>query len=684
MLDAGRPPDRIAGLTLFHDHSDDRRRYVLAETPALVADPDPRLSLLLFRGEQSGGLLQFESHLAPTAVQLVTIEQTLSQRGRSPILARPDWRAGTVRVAGWLQTEELAPAMLAIGAPSLVGDPRAIIAARLDASGAALADAALRGNALPTVVIFELETLGLAGPLGVEVEADLQALHDRLTAEGALTTPYGRARIAKTWESAARDNVIRVRVVDESGDVQSRRAEAMRQVGEDLIARMFSPFPPSERPAQLDNGTVAPLELSFRLTMRREELETTSRWDYRERRAVAIRHYAAASLIDLLGGRDPSDFIAFADVSDRRRQIVVRTEPELSQLGLAAIEVDLGDSAMGVVENTVVLTDASPEVRLGTTDPDTTLRFRLRTRFDPDLTSAPDRESDWREATGGLVAVSPRRTFPPRRFTVLAGRVEFDWLDHVEVLVSAPGEATKSLVLTADAQIADAFFPAAGSQVLTVTAHWRGVSNEPARSDPPREVEGDLLVLDSPFADSINVLVAPLPRSGVMTTVVELEIRHEDFSCRKTVSWDAPDRTPRRVGLRRLAGSPRRYVYRTHLIHDDGTVEQKPWAESELPALIVGADRAVDVRTVDVVLLGGGPAARGSLAVELVLEGDGDRAIEILEGDRDSATLVVAVAAEAAPPVLIVREFLSTGQVHESRWDDPGALTVLPPVVVTA
>ena len=160
------------------------------------------------------------------------------------MLARPDWRSGTVRLAGWLQAQVLAPTELVVSPPSLVGDPVAVIAARLDAAGAALADAAIRGNALPTVVIFDLETLGLGGALGVEAEADLTALHDRLSAEGALTTPYGRARIAKTWEEAARDNVIRIRVVDESGDTEGRRAEAMRRVGDDLLARMFSPFRP--------------------------------------------------------------------------------------------------------------------------------------------------------------------------------------------------------------------------------------------------------------------------------------------------------------------------------------------------------------------------------------------------------------------------------------------------------
>ena len=682
MLDAGRAPQRIAGLTLFFDHADAQRRYVLAETPRLVANPDPQLSLVLFRGEQAGGLLQLEATLAPTEAQLAAVERELTESGRTPTLARPDWRSGVVRVAGWLQAQELAPKLLVVAPPSLVGDPVSVIAARVDAAGAALADASLRDNALPTVVIFELETLGLSGPLGVTAEADLHAIHDRLTAEGALTTPYGRARIAKTWESAARDNLIRVRVVDETGDIESQRAEAMRRVGEDLLARMFSPFPPPERPRQLDDGTVAPLELSFRLTVRREELATSSRWDFRERRAVTIKHYAAASLIHLLGDRDPADHITFADLGEIQREVVIRAEPELSRLGLAALEVDLRHSGAASVHQTVVLTDAKPELRLRTEAGDGPLQFRVRARFDPALTRADDRETDWQEAAGGLIAVSARRLFPPRVFTVIAGRVELDWLDHVAVRVEALEELPRTLILTADAPSADAFLPGAGGRAVTVTSEWRGRRDEPMLTEAPREVEDDLLVLDSPFAESINVLVVPLPLSDIVTTVVELRTQHDSFVHTKTESWDAPDRAPRRVGLRRLVGSPREFSYRVQFIREDGTIGEKPWASSDRSTLVIGAEGATEVRTTEVVLLGGGPASRGSVAVELVLESGAHRTQDLLEGERDSATLALVVPEGAPVPVLTAREFLSSGEVRETRWEDPEAIVVLPPVPV--
>lgn len=688
MLDAGRAPQLIGGLTVFFDHADARRRYILADTPRVVADPDPRLSLVVFRGAGvdgagTGGLLQLECTLAPTSEQLAIVQREFSKDGPAPVLARPDWRSGTVTLAGWLQTTELAPKLLVTGMPSLVGDPLAMIAARLDAPGAALAEAALRGNALPTVVIFELETLGLAGPLGVTAEADLQAIHDRLTAAGALTTPYGRARISGTWESAARDNLIRVKVVDESGDVEGQRAEAMRRIGEDLLSRMFSPYPPPERPPQLDDKTVAPIELSFRLTMRREEVSTTERWDFRERRAVAIRHYAAASLIDLLGSRDPSSVIRFADLETTTRQIVVRCEPELTRLGLAALEVDVRPEGSGIVDRTFVLADANPEVRVDVEPGGASLQYRVRTRFDPTVTGASDRESDWLDTIGDLVNVSARHLFPPRQLTLIAGRVEFDWIERIDLLVRPEGQPARSVSMTRDAPSADLFLPGAGSGPVTIDATWRGGRDEPTRADPSRTTTDDIVVLDSPFADSIAVLVVPLPLSGIATIVVELRTGFEGFEHARTLSWDAPDRAPKRVGLRRMAGSPRRYSYRVQMIHDDGTVDARSWIETDAPSVVVGAAGPVTVRTADVVLLGGGPAKRGSFAIELVLEAGTFRTSDVLEGDRDAATLALVVPADAPTPVLTAREFLDNGQTHETKWSDPPALTVIPPVPMT-
>jgi hypothetical protein len=89
--------------------------------------------------------------------------------------------------------------------------------------------------------------------------------------------------------------------------------------------------------------------------------------------------------------------------------------------------------------------------------------------------------------------------------------------------------------------------------------------------------------------------------------------------------------------LRRLVGSPREFAYRVRFIRDDGTIEEKPWASSDRSTLVIGAEGTTEVRTVEMVLLGGGPASRGSMAVELALESGEHRTQDLLEGERDSA-----------------------------------------------
>jgi hypothetical protein len=250
--------------------------------------------------------------------------------------------------------------------------------------------------------------------------------------------------------------------------------------------------------------------------------------------------------------------------------------------------------------------------------------------------------------------------------------------------VQGPGEPARSLILSSEARSADAFFPAAGGRTLSVVAHWRGLAEEPTLTDPPREVTDDILILDSPFGDSINVLVVPLPLQGVATVVVELRCPLGDVMRTRTVSWDAPDRTPRYVALRRLAGSPRRYAHRIQLIREDGTVDHKTWVETETPTLIVPSSEGFDVRTAEVVVLGGGPAGRGSFAIELAFESGTERTTDLLERDRDTATLVLVLPAHGPPPVLTLREHMNSGDVREERWENPATLTVVPvPAAIT-
>ncbi|MDR4492907.1 MAG: hypothetical protein R3B74_00480 [Nitrospirales bacterium] len=684
MIDAGRAPETHRGLIVFYDHVDPNLRYVAASVPRIARKPDPLISLLLFRGEGAqGGLLQLEAELAPRDEQVEELSRELARRGPPPRVAQPDWRTGEVEVAGWLAVDELKPVSLALGAPLLVGSPRAVLSARLDQAGAAMAEQALRGNALPTALLWRLETLGLAGPLGVEVEADLQAMHDRLTAEGALTIPYGRARIAKTWEEMTSDNLIRVRVVDESGHVESRRAEAVRRVGEQLTAEMFSPFPPPERPPQLDDEHVAPFELSFRLTMRREELAQTRRWSFAERRAVRIMHYAGANLIDFLRDADADAHITFVDL-DRpwTRTITVRTSPGLDRLGLAALEVDLDFDDGGDVDRTVAFSGDDVERRFSVERSlGDRLRYRARSRFDPTRTRMGDRETEWIDAQGDFVFVPAGKLFPSRTMTLLLGAGELDWIDHVEVRLAAPREPERTVLLSREHPLQEISFPGAGAGPIGIKTYWRGAGHEPQRAVEPFETEQEIVTLDSPFGRSIRVLAAPMPLADVLGLTLELRVHDGDFVCERSLSWEAGDRTLREAALRRLPGSPRSYQSRTTKLGFDGALEQGDWIESESATIAVGADEPVKVYRVEFFVLGGGPVARGSLAIELSLEAGDERATTLLEDNADQATLTLTAPMAGPAARARAREFRDSGRIVETTWSELKAVLVieLPP-----
>lgn len=687
MLDAGRAPALRRGLNLFFDHADAGVVYVAAQVPGLVRSPEPQLSLWMFRDRDDGGaLLQFEGTLAPDPEALAALPSELAALGwqppdgAAPILARPQWRAGEVRLFGFLGDAPLAPTVLATGAPSLLGDPRVVIAARLGRDAAALAEAALHGDALPTVLMFDLEAVGLAGALGIEAEADLQAIHDRLTAAGALTTPYGAAKLSATWEEFARDELIRIEVVDEGGELEGRRAEALRRVGEDLMRTMLTAEPPAEAPPQLDDRAVAPIELSFRLTMRREELATQKRWSFRERAAVPVRYTAAASLLDLLHDSPVERHVHTVDLADAPRRVLVRTEPELGALGIAALELDLRARGEAEAQLQAVLTDAAPEQEFEVDrrgfDP---LELRVLARFDPTATAAIDRRSEWMAIDGSLAVVSARRLFPPRTITCVLGRCELDWIERVELGFGVVGGPTRNATLDATHRACALFLPAVGDEAVALRVHWRGGPDEPSSLEPERVVEGDLVVLDSPFGASISVLCVPLPRDDLAGITLELQLDDpaaDTQSARtRTLAWDGDDRTPRLAHLRRRGDQPTRYRHRTTFVRLDGGVERGPWIAGDRPAIVIGGDD-FEVTTCEVHALGG-PAARGSIAIALELRAGDRTSHAMIEGQPDHTKLVLAHPAGLVA-ALHVQEFMNDGSTRERVFEPAPSLVVLP------
>ena len=112
------------------------------------------------------------------------------------------------------------------------------------------------------------------------------------------------------------------------------------------------------------------------------------------------------------------------------------------------------------------------------------------------------------------------------------------------------------------------------------------------------------------------------------------------------------------------------------MVHDDGRTEVSEWAESDAPALVVGAQGEVVVHRVEV-YVPGGPLARGALAMELELAAGEAHTSAVLEGASDTVELVLVAPKDAPEPVLSVDEILLSGDSRRREIHGPSAHEVI-------
>lgn len=681
MLDLSTPPVLVAGLSAFRDHAETDLLRLLPDRVRVADEVEPLLSLVLYRTgvddpDRGGGLIQLEVELAPTAAQVHQLRSTLPAQERPWRLVPPDWVGGQARLVGWLSPQDgaLQPLELASARPSLAGWPRVLIAALLDAPAASLAVGALRGDALPTGVVLALELQGLAGRLDVVAEADLAAVHERLTAAGALTTPVARATLSATWEELLRDQAVRIQVLDASGDVESRRAEAVRRIGEDLTSRLLTPVLPPEAPPLLADGTVAPVELSFRLTTRREELATTTRWEWTERRATTFTHYASAMLTDLLAGRDPLEVITRLDLGDRDEQplrlVLLGSAPAA---GLLAVEVEVARAGRASTD-IVVLTPADPEALLDL-DPGEGVRYRFRPRFDPALTRRPEEPTAWHElGRDWVLPVDPGRLFPPRRLRVLTVGAFHDAV----VTLSAPGDAPHTVSLDPGTPSTELVVPDAQDTPLEIVTRWRGWPGGVPVTVTTSGITEDQVFLRSPFDEPTEVTFLPVFEDGVVAITVEVLPGPGSWASPTTATWEADQRDPVDVEVRHRTGTATGLPYRVTVVRADGaTTTELPAAQGSF--VVVGSDRAVERRLHRVGSVLGGAARGQALLLELHATAGDLTEVVLVDDDRPGVVLELVVPEGATPTDLLVRAHLPSGELQVTDIAAIGTTTLLPP-----
>jgi hypothetical protein len=212
-----------------------------------------------------------------------------------------------------------------------------------------------------------------------------------------------------------------------------------------------------------------------------------------------------------------------------------------------------------------------------------------------------------------------------------------------------------------------------------VSADWRGGEGEPELAADDVTTSEDVLILDSPFDSSIQITAVPLAPAEALSLSLELRYRHEGFSQERLMEWDSSDAEPRETALRRPRGGPRQYEFRQTVLSLDGVLAQGDWELSESSVVVVGAHGLVEVYRSEFVALGGGPAGRGSLGIEFVLESGERRTSVFLEGPDDMAELRLIVPEGDPPPHALAREFRASGEIVETDWPEHEHVYVLLP-----
>lgn len=696
MLDFGQAPLFLRGLTVFRDHADPARFYALLEGPRVRRDEDgaPRLGLAVLRagpGSPGGGLFSLEVELGWDEAEKKALTDELVARAGGPVVVtEPPWLDGSATLLGFLGsptpgTEGFVSERLGAVRPSLVGAPRAVLGASLTEAGASLLRGALRGDGLPAGVLFDLEAHALMGPLGVDVEVDLQMAHERFAVGGYLATPYGKAEIRAIWEELVEKKVVRERVIDASGDREGARAEALRRASEEVTRRLFEATLTPVPLAEGRNATSAYVRLGFRLKLERDSLEGTAVYRYRERRAARFHHYPQASLVELLGGRGPETVIREVDAGSdffRTSEVVVSTRSDLAAEGVDALVARLvwppeGD-APEVVREVVLWDEAKEATVTAPRAPNVPFRVEAKVTYGGD--QGGERLAAPRPAVGRYLLLDVAELFPTPVLTLIPGRLDFSWLAEVTVTLRGPGEAQTATLLSAASPVA---LRLAGEGPRTLDARFVGREGEPSWRVEGLAAEGDVLVLDAPFAPDLTLLLAAVASDELDAVTIELAREEASgFRHARSLSLTGPDWEPVRTSLRRLDAADSSYRRRVTRSFLDGRVEIGDWETTSDTVLLV-AERGLEPRRVGVTLLAG-PDQTGDAVVEARVVAQGPEGTELgragkhlFRGAESEGEVLIAVPVGFTGSLrLELRRFSARGGVVESRMEGAGPFVV--------
>jgi hypothetical protein len=339
MLDLSRPLGQVDGLVLYADHQDRTLVYYLPDEVDLrqLLPDTPDLGLQIFfpddavvgdaadLSKATGAILSLGvgCTLSPSRRELV--RSTLAdQLGTEVRLSAPPWEDGSVQLllldsqsggpaAPGRQDDPLVLGVVGSRKPSLSdGQLTCLFHARLDHRGAALAAAALQGQAGTLGgVLYELSFAALRPTVDLRMSADLNRCAEYFTSGVGVQVYYVSADVQATFAKMREKGDIKVDLVSQASDPESERLvnECVKDFYDVLMRELFRPtVSPAEAVGAggLGGGgassSTSIVRLSFAYT--RVDHERRVEVDYRKRSATRRLHNPQAHLGRLasLGG----------------------------------------------------------------------------------------------------------------------------------------------------------------------------------------------------------------------------------------------------------------------------------------------------------------------------------------------------------------------------------------------
>ncbi len=591
--------------------------------------------------------------------------------------------------------------------PDLMNDLRSVFSLALSQSGVTFLEGLYEDGAAPVGIVYDLAFYGLRPSVQARVTADVSTIYQHFGGTAGVQYYYVRAEVDAALDKLQQDGVIKVEITSEATGDEAQKSKdlAMSLFRDQIVQQLFRPTAPAVTPGltqqQLGqalkqaSGSILSLTLQYKRT---EELKTVA-YDFSER-APEERHHAPQAFLPLLTSRQALQQaihpVALQNPFFETLDVLVTgpSSADFTALGIRQVEASLtygepADAVTPVSEALIFRQDATGDKHFGVPRAGRpSLGYSIAVAYDFDRTS---------DITGDAF----RYELPPRRDTgralLINPSADFGFLD-VELELGRAPDGLAGATVTLSRAVATSGFTASGTFRLPAAPaagpnpHWRVRTEEPGRAQyqvacswrftddasyvqPAFSSADRLLVIESPFGHTRNLLVRPNITSAAVTEVT-VDIQYadpaHDYARTFQLILDAPF-TTQALSWPIIDLSAQKLRYRVTTT-EPGFVGEGEWQETSEPSIVVGSAGS-RVATIDIHLVGPALAGLGIDAVRLDLQvdppvsGDGRQASLLLD---DSSR--VTTASLTYPPGIPLAysyqttTFKSDGTVGPSDW----------------